>query len=224
MPRRRWSKRRVVNSGSVAIRPLCRFKAGGIVRSSMSVSACAIPTIRSSMVGRGKAARSAVISGHHEITNSMRKTPSPPPQRLQTGRPEALARGNPSYLPYPILRSMSRPRIATPRLAACRFHRQPQRAGEPLARRASSGRRQRARGCLRGVFRGCAPEGPAIKCLLIYLYAPPAWVTPGVARSPKTNGCAHGPVNRTGICPMVGDWHSHSGVGAGYAGADRARH
>jgi hypothetical protein len=36
MPRRRWSKRRVVNSGYAAIRPLCRFEAAGDAKSNMS--------------------------------------------------------------------------------------------------------------------------------------------------------------------------------------------
>jgi hypothetical protein len=30
MPRHRWSKRRVVSSGYVAIRPFCRFEAAGV--------------------------------------------------------------------------------------------------------------------------------------------------------------------------------------------------
>jgi hypothetical protein len=42
----------------------------------MSALACAIPTMKTSMVARGKAVRSAVSSGHHEITKGMRKTRS----------------------------------------------------------------------------------------------------------------------------------------------------
>src|SRR5919201_266180 len=41
---------------------------------SMSALACAIPTMRTSMVARGKAVRSAVSSGRHAITKGMRKT------------------------------------------------------------------------------------------------------------------------------------------------------
>jgi hypothetical protein len=101
-----------------------------------------------------------------DTTNLAARLEKPPlsvSQRLQTGRPEALARGTPSHHPEPILRACP-DRSAAPRLAACRFRWPPPRAGEPLARRARSGRRRRARECLRGIVRGCAPEGPAIKC------------------------------------------------------------
>src|SRR5712691_6182751 len=74
MPRRHSSKRRVVSNGSVAIRPLCRFEAAGDVKWSMSVLACVLPTMRISMVGRGKVVRNAVMSGRHERTKSMRRT------------------------------------------------------------------------------------------------------------------------------------------------------
>jgi hypothetical protein len=75
----RWSKRRVVISGYVAIRPLCRFAGAGDVKWSMNALACAMPTIRISMAGRGKVVRNAVISGRPDMTNSMRRTPSTGP-------------------------------------------------------------------------------------------------------------------------------------------------
>src|SRR5438270_13990638 len=74
MPRRHWCKPHVVSSGYVAIRPLCRFEAVGVVRSSTSALVCATPIMRITMVARGKAVSNAVISGRHEITKSMRKT------------------------------------------------------------------------------------------------------------------------------------------------------
>jgi hypothetical protein len=55
----------------------CRFC--GDAKWSMNASACAIPTIRISMEGRGKVVRNAVMSGHLDITNSMRRTPSTGP-------------------------------------------------------------------------------------------------------------------------------------------------
>ena len=76
MPKRRWSKRRVVSNGYVAIRPFCRFEAAGAAKSSTSALAYVIPTMRISMEGHGKVARNAAISGHHEITNSTPRTPS----------------------------------------------------------------------------------------------------------------------------------------------------
>jgi hypothetical protein len=36
MPRRHWSKRRVVSNGYVVIRPFSRFEAAGDAKSSMS--------------------------------------------------------------------------------------------------------------------------------------------------------------------------------------------
>jgi hypothetical protein len=75
MPKRRWSKRRVVSSGYVAIPPLYRFEAGGDAKSSMSALACVIPTMRIGMGGRGKAASNAGSSGRHEITDSTPRTP-----------------------------------------------------------------------------------------------------------------------------------------------------
>src|SRR2546430_2017156 len=86
MPRLRWSKRRVASSGYVAIRPLCRFGAAGAVKWSMNALACAIPTMRISIEGRGKVVRSAAISGRQEITNSMRRTPSIGPD-IERGKP-----------------------------------------------------------------------------------------------------------------------------------------
>src|SRR2546425_1824000 len=76
MPKRRWSKRRVVSSGFVVIQRFSRFEGAGGAKWSMSALACAIPTMRTSMAARGKAVRSAVSSGRHEITKGMRKTRS----------------------------------------------------------------------------------------------------------------------------------------------------
>ena len=75
MLKRRWSKRRVVSSGYVAIQPLCRFGAAGAVKWSMNALVCAIPTMRISMAALGKAVRSAVSSGRHEITDSTPRIP-----------------------------------------------------------------------------------------------------------------------------------------------------
>jgi hypothetical protein len=75
MPKRRWSKRHVVSSGSVAIPPFYRFEVGGDAKSSMSALACVIPTMRIGMGGRGKAARNAGSSGRHEITDSTPRIP-----------------------------------------------------------------------------------------------------------------------------------------------------
>jgi hypothetical protein len=55
------------------------FRGGGDVKWSMNALACAMPTIRISMEGRGKGVRNAVISGHPDMTNSMRRTPSTGP-------------------------------------------------------------------------------------------------------------------------------------------------
>jgi hypothetical protein len=76
MPKRRWSKRRVVISGFVVIRRFYRFEEVGGAKWSTNVSVCAIPTMRISMAAFGKAVRSAVSSGRHEITKGMRKTRS----------------------------------------------------------------------------------------------------------------------------------------------------
>ena len=76
MPRRRWSKRGVVSSGFVVIRHFFRFKGVGAARWSTNASACAIPTMKTSMAALGKAVRSAVNSGRHAITKGMRKTRS----------------------------------------------------------------------------------------------------------------------------------------------------
>ncbi len=76
MPKRRWSTRRVVSSGCVVIRRFFRFEGVGGAKESMNASACAIPTMRIRMVARGKAARSAVSFGRHEMTKCMRKTRS----------------------------------------------------------------------------------------------------------------------------------------------------
>jgi hypothetical protein len=76
MPTRRWSKHRVVSSGCVVIQRFSRFEGAGGAKGSMSALAWAIPTMKTSMVARGKAVRSAVSSGHHEMTKGMRKTRS----------------------------------------------------------------------------------------------------------------------------------------------------
>src|SRR5713101_2572517 len=76
MPQRRWSKRRVVISGFVVIRRFFRFEGAGGAKWSTSASACAIPTMRTSMAARGKAVRSAERSGRHEINKDKRKTRS----------------------------------------------------------------------------------------------------------------------------------------------------
>jgi hypothetical protein len=76
MPKRRWSKRRVVSSGFVVIQRFFRFEGAGGAKWSTSASVCAIPTMRTSMAARGKAVRSAVSSGRHEMTKGMRKTRS----------------------------------------------------------------------------------------------------------------------------------------------------
>jgi hypothetical protein len=86
MPRHRWSKHRVVSSGYVAIPPFCRFEAADDAKLSTSVLACAIPTMRIGMGARGKAARNAEISGHHEIINSTPRTLYQLAQILMHGR------------------------------------------------------------------------------------------------------------------------------------------
>src|SRR5215470_17424595 len=75
MPQRRWSKRRVVSSGSVAIPPFYRFEAGADAKSSMSALAYVIPTMRIGMGGPGTAARNAGSSGRHAITDSTPRIP-----------------------------------------------------------------------------------------------------------------------------------------------------
>ena len=79
MPGPRWSKRRVVISGFVVIPRFYRFEGVGGAKWSMNALACAMPTIRISMEGRGKVVRNVVISGRLDITNSMRRTPSTGP-------------------------------------------------------------------------------------------------------------------------------------------------
>src|SRR5712692_8743052 len=76
MPKRRWSKRRVVSSGFVVIRHFFRCEGVGGAKWSTNASAWAIPTMRISMAARGKAVRSAVRSGRHEMTKGRRKTRS----------------------------------------------------------------------------------------------------------------------------------------------------
>jgi len=76
MPKRRWSKRRVVSSGFVVIQRFFRFEGAGGAKWSTSASVCAIPTMKTSMAALGKAVRSAVSSGRHGITKGMRKTRS----------------------------------------------------------------------------------------------------------------------------------------------------
>jgi hypothetical protein len=78
MPKRRWSKRRVVISGFVVIRRFFRFEGAGGAKWSTSASACVIPTMRTSMAARGKAVSSAVSSGRHEITKRTFRTPLEP--------------------------------------------------------------------------------------------------------------------------------------------------
>ena len=73
MPTRRWSKRRVVSSEFVVIRPFCRFEGVGGAKWSTNALACAIPTMRISMAALGRAVSNAVIFGRHEITKPMRK-------------------------------------------------------------------------------------------------------------------------------------------------------
>ena len=46
------------------------------VKWSTNASACAIPTMKISMAAHGKAVKSAVSSGRHEITKGTRKTRS----------------------------------------------------------------------------------------------------------------------------------------------------
>src|SRR2546426_3513004 len=76
MPKRRWSKRRVVISGFVVIQRFSRFEGAGGAKGSMSALACAIPTMRTSMAALGKAVSNAGISGRRAITKPMRRTPS----------------------------------------------------------------------------------------------------------------------------------------------------
>jgi hypothetical protein len=76
MPQRRESKRRVVSSGSVVIRPLSRFEAVGDATWSMHAFVCAIPTMRISTVVLGNAVRNAGISGRHMMTKLMRNIQS----------------------------------------------------------------------------------------------------------------------------------------------------
>src|SRR6266446_19592 len=76
MPKRRWSKRRVVSSGFVVIQRFFRFEGAGGAKWSTSASVCAIPTMKTSMAALGKAVRSAVSSGRHGMTKGMRKTRS----------------------------------------------------------------------------------------------------------------------------------------------------
>lgn len=76
IPRLRWSKPRVASSGYVAIRLGCRFAVAGAVKWSMNALAYVTPIIRISMEDRGKGVRNAVISGHLNIINSMRRIPS----------------------------------------------------------------------------------------------------------------------------------------------------
>ena len=76
MPKRRWSKHRVVTSGFVVIQRFFRFEGVDGAKWSMNASACAIRTIRISTTALGRVVRSAVSSGRHEITKGMRKTRS----------------------------------------------------------------------------------------------------------------------------------------------------
>src|SRR2546428_1090796 len=58
---------------------LISFRGGGDVKWSMNALACAMPTMRISMKGRGKVVRNAAISGRPDMTNSMRRSPSTGP-------------------------------------------------------------------------------------------------------------------------------------------------
>ena len=55
---------------------MCRCEAAGVVRSSMSACACAMPMMRINMVDRGKAVSNAVSAGHRELTKPLRKIQS----------------------------------------------------------------------------------------------------------------------------------------------------
>jgi len=57
------------------IRRFFSFRGAGGAKWSTNASACATPTMRISIVALGKAVRSAVSSGRHEITKCMRKNP-----------------------------------------------------------------------------------------------------------------------------------------------------
>ena len=76
MRKRRWSKRGAVISGFVVIRRIYRFKGVGGAKWSTNASACAIRTMRISMVALGKVVGSTVSSGRHEMIKGMRKTRS----------------------------------------------------------------------------------------------------------------------------------------------------
>ncbi len=76
MPRRRESRHRVVSSGEVVRRPVCRCEVAGGVRWSTNAFVCALPTMRVSMAVLGNAVSHAGISGRHERTKCMRKTRS----------------------------------------------------------------------------------------------------------------------------------------------------
>jgi hypothetical protein len=73
-------------------------------------------------------------------------------------------RAPPGTSPYLILSRMFR-------AAHCRA-RPSCELGPQSAPRARSGRRQATLGFPKGVFRGCDPEGPALKCFLNFLYSP----------------------------------------------------
>ena len=96
-----------------------------------------------------------------------------PPRGLEApfqAVPRPSYRETPETSPHPILSRMSRPRIAALRLAASRCGRQPLGTGA-AAIAASEGRPAAGgAGMPQGCFQGCAPEGPALKCLLKYLY------------------------------------------------------
>ena len=70
---------------NVGTRPLCRVAVAVGAKWSMNALACAMPTTRTSMEGRGKVVKSAVISGRPGITNSMRRIPSTGPD-IETRR------------------------------------------------------------------------------------------------------------------------------------------
>src|SRR4029453_7029196 len=60
-------KRRAVSNGFAVIRPFFHCEVAGGVRWSTNALVCVIPTMRISMAARGRAVRSAVISGRRAI-------------------------------------------------------------------------------------------------------------------------------------------------------------
>ena len=71
MPRRREARPRVVSSGEVVRRPVCRCEVAGGVRWSTHACVCALPTLRISMAVLGTAVSHAVLSGRHEMPTDL---------------------------------------------------------------------------------------------------------------------------------------------------------